>query len=1084
MSYIVHLRQKLRLIGQYAMPILTRQGVALWRSLVVTAMIAAPGSAIADIAYTPYTDTFEEYTNGTPLIDGTNGWYGSSNAIIVTNIVCTNLGVISTKAAMIPVDCTLSNRCVSTNNIGIWMQADANLAFYYSANQPAVNTNASTMFYVDSNGYFVVHNGAPDPTPTNSDNWVTLKTNVAGQAIDPLSANTNVQIILHQNYADKNWALYANNVLLTNAIGFINTTLTNFTGFDLYSGNTTSYLHNVYISDWWTVSPMNISHTIWQGQDVGSNKVEIWNNNGAIALVFTNTVIYTNSAGFENWLTVTPVTGTNYGEAQKSAVWVRMNTTTLPPRTNAYEAIVRVTAELGTMNSPQDVRVTVLVQGVGLGVSPTNLTKAVTVGQVATGDVFQVANTSAAPHGTISYTVTATSSPTAWLSVSPPSGNVQDNTNPVTVTYTTAGLAANWYTGRVDVVALGVGTQTVTVVLQVNNRPGVAWDAASRVWTNEVVAGGSLAGTNVEVWNASEAPMGQMNYTVSVLEDPDGWVSVSNASGVSTGDHRIVTVNYTTTGLAARIEGYTARLKVEGTDAATGIATTNGPLYMGLKLTVKGAPVLKTDVTSLSQTVLENHTGTNSFLVWNEGRDPRGGMRYTVTPNVNWVTAIPDTGVVTNDVHSVQMVWGTTGTTLPQGVYSGNLEVDAFDAQTGTRATGAPLTIPLTLTVTLRTPLNLELPTVVGTMFIGQTVEANVGLWQNQTRLTFGYQWERASNKAGSGIESCQAVGSNYVITTADRGKYLRVKVTATDPTPTYMSSTANSAWTNSAKVKALRADFNSDGITDLWSYDELSGTWHLNYGTARSAEGVFGGPGMTAVPGDYDGDGYEDAAVYEWAHGMWHICYLPRGAYVYGSLFGGTAEEAAATPVPADYDGDGATDVGLYYMGYWAILYSSTWSVGLVQPFADAWGEPVSGDWDGDGITEMGVYDDGVWTLRMGNGSVVEQEFGGGGSGVLPAPADYDADGATDLGVYDVGANQWRWRESRTGFEQSVSFGRGGIVPTPGYYDHDRSNDWAQVFLYNNDFIVWEVKRTTETNFWYRGQSYQQSTDRWRVSW
>ncbi|MBU4212915.1 MAG: VCBS repeat-containing protein, partial [Verrucomicrobia bacterium] len=645
--------------------------------------------------------------------------------------------------------------------------------------------------------------------------------------------------------------------------------------------------------------------------------------------------------------------------------------------------------------------------------------------------------------------------------------------------------AAGWYTGRVDVVALGVGTQAVEVVLRLNHRPGVAWDAGSKVWTNEVMAGGSIAGTTVAVWNASATPRGHMNYQLSVLNDSFGWVSVSPASGVSTGDHQVATVSYTTTGLVAGV--YTAQLKVAGVDAATGEATTNGPLIMGLQLTVNGTPALKTDVTSLSQTVLENHTGTNSFLVWNEGREPHGGMRYTVTPDVSWVTVSPATGVVTNNVNSVQVVWGTTGTTLPPGVYSGNLVVDAFDAQTSVRAGGAPLTIPLTLTVTVRTPLNMELPTVVGTMYIGQTVEANVGLWQNQARLTFGYQWERASNKAGGGWEALGGkVSYTNDITTGDRGKYLRVKVTATDATPFPKSSTANSAWVDAAKVKALRADFNGDGITDLWFYNTLSGVWYASFGETSSAEGIFpGGPGMLAMPGDYDGDGYEDLGVYEWAHGMWHICYLPRGDYVYGSLFGGTAEEAVATPVAADFDGDGATDVGLYYMGYWAILYSSLGSVSVVEPFADAWGEPVFGDWDGDGITEMGVYDDGVWTLRMGNGSVVEQEFGGGGSGVLPAPGDYDADGATDLGVYDVGANQWRWRESLTGFEQSVSFGSGGEEAMPGYYDHDRSNDWAQVHMSaDNDFIVWEVKRTTETNFPYRGQSFQQSTDRWRVSW
>ncbi|MFA5043225.1 MAG: VCBS repeat-containing protein [Kiritimatiellia bacterium] len=840
------------------------------------------------------------------------------------------------------------------------------------------------------------------------------------------------------------------------------------------------------------VAPTNLSFEISQGQAAFSNQIVVANTNGTDAMTFTNTVSYTNCGVFTNWLTVAPTSGVSYGEDQD--VWLQIDATNLPPRTNAYEANVRVTAGPGTTNSPQNVRVTVLVQGNALGVAPTNFSKTITFGQAAADDVFHVANTGAAPHGTILYSVAATSlySSTAWLSVSPTNGSVQNNTNPVTVAYTTTELPAGWHTGRVDVAAPGLATQTVDIVLRVNNRPGVAWDAGSKVWTNELMAGGSLGSVTMAVWNASGNPAGQMNYTVSVIDDPFGWVSgVSPAGGISTGDHQTVTVSYTTADLLAGV--YTATLKAEGVDNATGEATTNGPLYMGLRLTIKGTPELRTDATSLSQTVLENHTATDSFSIWNEGREPRGGMRYTVTPDVSWATASPNTGVVTNNVDSVQVVFGTTGTTLPPGVYTGNLLVDAFDAQTSARAAGAPQTISLTLTVTPRAPLNLEPPTVAGIMHVGQTVDANPGLWRNQSRMIFSYQWERAADKAGGGREVLSgAVGANYIITAADRGKYLRVDVTATDPEPSPKSATAYSAWVNAAKVKALRGDFNGDGITDLWFYNESGGDWHANFGKENSAEGVFpGGTGMIPMPGDYDGDGNEDLGIYDPAHGMWHILFLPRLVHVYGSLFGGTAEEAAATPVAADFDGDGATDVGLYFMGYWAILYSSTASLGIVEPFADIWGMPVTGDWDGNGITEMGIYNDGFWTLKMGDGSLLEQEFGGGGALVLPAPADYDGDGITDLGVYDVAANQWRWRESLTGFEQNMNFGRGGIVPAPGYYDHDRSNDWAQVSLSpDNDFIVWEVKRTAEPTinptypFGWHSQSYQRSIDRWRVDW
>jgi len=812
-----------------------------------------------------------------------------------------------------------------------------------------------------------------------------------------------------------------------------------------------------------------------------SNQTFVVTNDGLSAFNFTNTVSFSANSSTNTWFTPSVTTGL-VPAAGSLAVTGSVNITNLSE--GIYYATNTFSAPEAA-NSPQTLVVTLRVMNAArLWVSPTNFSKELTEGQGAVFDEIKVANTGAPPRGAMAYTVTT---PDTWLSVSPTNGNAQDGTNTVTLGCSATNLSAGWYTGRVDVAAQGegVGTQSVYVVLRVNHRPMVAWNASSTVWTNEIILGGSLGATTAAVWNASGAPTAQMSYQVYVLNDSFGWVSVSNASGVSTGDQKTVTVSYTTTGLVAGV--YTAQLMVAGADVATGEAATNGPLRVGLTLTVRGSlPVLKTDVTSLSQTVLENYVGTNSFSVWNEGGLPRGGMRYTVTPEASWITVSPATGAVTNNVNSVRVVSGTTGTTLPPGVYHGNLVVDAFDAHAGTRATGAPLSIPLTLTVTSRTPTNRELPAVVGTLFIGQTVTLNVGLWQNQERLTYSYQWERAANKVGGGREVLSGeVRTNYVISEATRGKFLRVDVTATDSEPFPLSSTAYSTWVDSAKVKALRADFNGDGITDLWFYDELTGTWRASFGTSSSAAGIFGGQGMTAVPGDYDGDGYEDLGVYESAHGIWQICFLPRGDYASGSLFGGTVEEATATPVPADYDGDGATDLALYWMGYWAIRYSSLGSLSLVGPFASVSGAPVTGDWDGNGITELGVYEDGAWTLRMSTGSLVTYEFGGTSAGIVPTLGDFDGDGITDIGVYDTAANQWRWRKSSTGLEQSVNFGQGGIVPIPGYYDHDRQEDWVQARLSaDTDIIVWEVKRTTETNFLYRGQSYQQSIDRWRVSW
>ncbi len=711
-------------------------------------------------------------------------------------------------------------------------------------------------------------------------------------------------------------------------------------------------------------------------------------------------------------------------------------------------------------------------RGTAPQLTPTELNKTVSAGQGPVFDKIYVANTDTVD-SVITYTVVTTN---AWLSASPTNGNVQNGSmNTVLVTYTTASLPPGWHTGRLDVVASGSGTQSVAVALRVNHPCAAAWDAESKVWTNEIIAGASLAGTNLMVWNASGTPIGEMSYEIYVLGDTYGWVSVSNASGVSTGNTQTATVSYTTAGLPAGV--YTAQLVLEGKDTATGSATTNSPLYIGLKLTVKGSdPVIQSDVTSLSQTVLENLTGTNSFRLWNAGLIPRGSMRYTVTPDVFWITVIPSSGTVTDaEQAEIKVVWNAN--VFSAANYPGNLIISAEGA--------TDLTIPLTLTVASRTPVNWEPPSVMGAMYIGKTVTANVGLWKNQTRLTFEYQWQWNNN--GIACNLTNGTGATYTITTADRGKNLRVKVTATDASPTAKSASAYSGWANATKVKTVRADWNGDGITDLWLYNETSGCWYANFGATNSAQGVFpGGPGMLAVPGDYDGDGYEDLAVYDPANGMWHVDFLPRGQYVSGSLFGGTTQEAGATPVSADYDGDGATDVALYYMGYWAIRYSSLQSVSIIAPFANILAQPVWGDWDGDGTTDLGAYDNGVWTLRLGDGSLMEYTFGGTGAGILPAPGDYDGDSVTDLGVHDANANQWRWRSSATGLSTNErSFGPRGGVPVPGYYDHDQKEDFAQVLVSNDgDLIAWLVKRTMETNFLYRGQSFQQSTERWRVSW
>ena len=514
-------------------------------------------------------------------------------------------------------------------------------------------------------------------------------------------------------------------------------------------------------------------------------------------------------------------------------------------------------------------------------------------------------------------------------------------------------------------------------------------------------------------------------------------------------------------------------------------ATLGSPSNSSVTIQSLNSPSLAIDAGSLANSVLENCSATNAAAinVWNGASAPRGGMIYSVTPCVDWLSVNPSSGTVTNNTNTIAVVW-SAGSHAP-GTYTGYLVVDGTDLL-GNRALNAPQTINVQMTVLSRTPVNYEKPVIYGAPYIGQTLSVRNGLWQNMDRLTFSYQWQRADNAAGAGLANIAGeIASNHVVVLADRGEYMRVAVTATDAVPPPRSATAYSELISTAKIRALAGDFNSDGIADLWFFDPLTAVWHAAFTGDSFAEGQFGSAGMTDVPGDYNGDGILDLGLYDSAHGMWYILYLPAGPSVSGSMFGGVTEETQATPVPADYNGDGYTDVALYWRGYWAILYSGQWRITIIPPIAGADAVPAPGDYDGDGAVDLAVYDGGVWTIRNVWGDVSSVSFGA--AGWLPAPADYDGDTITDLCVYNQSSNVWSMLSSASGVTNSRSFGAssGANLPRQGYYDHDRYCDPATLqYSADGDFVIWSVTRTTDTNRAYRGQSYQKSINDWRVSW
>jgi hypothetical protein len=69
-------------------------------------------------------------------------------------------------------------------------------------------------------------------------------------------------------------------------------------------------------------------------------------------------------------------------------------------------------------------------------------------------------------------------------------------------------------------------------------------------------------------------------------------------------------------------------------------------------------------------------------------------------------------------------------------------------------------------------PINSVLPAITGTTTVGQTLTCSTGTWSRSP--TFARQWMR------DGVDIPGATASTYLLVSADLGKKLRCRVTAT----------------------------------------------------------------------------------------------------------------------------------------------------------------------------------------------------------------------------------------------------------------------------------------------------------------
>lgn len=420
-----------------------------------------------------YLDTFEVYPNGTPLIGGTNGWYADFPDVIAQNAEKRS----GQLAAMIPFDCFLSNRFENVVS-NVWMTMWVRAIRFDGANYPIAKTNASTVFYVNNNGNFLVKTGAVGSA------WSALTNTARGDAYSVTDGEW-MRLDVHQDYSKKSWKLFSDYVLINDALPFVNTNIARFNGFDLYNGGSTTYLDNVEVSysipgelvqhgSNWLPYLQATTNLILQATNeefnAASQEVGIYRESGFYGLTYTSSV----TLGAD-WLSINVTNGSSSGET--NIVGLSYNTAGLGRGVHMGRVTVvgRATEfdKVGSLNSPMNIDVEMTINHPLPSIALSSI-QGVTIkrGENAPSTPLYVWN------GNSNYVLRYKASREAaypWIAIGTPSVGISTGQQrTVTISFLTAGLDFGTHVGRVtmegsdfeygDAVTSQYAEVTVTVV--------------------------------------------------------------------------------------------------------------------------------------------------------------------------------------------------------------------------------------------------------------------------------------------------------------------------------------------------------------------------------------------------------------------------------------------------------------------------------------------------------------------------------------------------------------------------------------------------------------------------------------------
>jgi len=301
--------------------------------------------------------------------------------------------------------------------------------------------------------------------------------------------------------------------------------------------------------------------------------------------------------------------------------------------------------------------------------------------------------------------------------------------------------------------------------------------APSTSGISNVTVNENASNTDIDLWNSfsdAESSASALNYTVQGIPNSGIFSSVSVS-----GQYLIL--------------DYGPAADAWGSDNITIRATDPGSLYAQTSFSVTvspvndASPVITQGAGPLSVTIDEDNAPTAFSLTLNATDTDNDTLTWSISSAASHGTAAAS-GTGTSKVI----------TYTPAADYNNDgVTTDTFKVKVDDNATPDLRDDEITVNVTVNPrndpPVNTILPTFSGVMFLGETLTVTGdGTWDDNTdtdvsgssslTIPFGYQWQRADDNADTNLADITGeTVADYVLTSADDGKYVRLKVAVTD---------------------------------------------------------------------------------------------------------------------------------------------------------------------------------------------------------------------------------------------------------------------------------------------------------------